>query len=227
MSRPTAARLICVLAGIASAALPYARVEAGKDAAAEGKSAELGGGLRDEFIAPPPLDAAPQPHPLATLRVRAPIRWLPPAGVVAAPRPLPSDGRHALFHRPAHSRTRLAFDRPGLPPRPPLAAGPLAYEPSPDPNRLPILPKRPTPDPARNTVTDDPTYAQSVRAVLAVMPSLQHVPAPFLRLQIPDPFALLTAVQMPDQPPETHPPETAADPPLPKTLRREKRRPAK
>ena len=71
-------------------------------------------------------------------------------------------------------------------------------------------------DRAPADVLTDPTLGESRRSSLAVAPKLRQTAAPFVELTIPDPFEVVNAIRMRNQPPDTDPPASPSAPPAPK-----------
>jgi hypothetical protein len=103
----------------------------------------------------------------------------------------------------------LAFPEPVTPEQPLLAAGERAREASPDlrePLPLPVLGQKQPELPA----AEDPTSDASARVALAPLSLTRMKPAPFLRLNLPDPFEHRLAVRLRREPSEDPSPVTAA-----------------
>jgi hypothetical protein len=96
---------------------------------------------------------------------------------------------------------------PNLPAVPALPAGPLVRLQSPDPNEVPPLPLLARPVPDRASLAD-PTVEASSAAALANSIPVRTQPAPFVRLNLPDPFEHHHAVRV------RTPPSEDAVPPL-------------
>jgi hypothetical protein len=78
-----------------------------------------------------------------------------------------------------------------------------------DVNRAPPLaPLTPQPTPDRASLDDATADASSAAAVAAPLPQRLR-PAPFLKMNLPDPFENRRAVQLPPLPPEQTTPVTA------------------
>ena len=164
---------------------------------------------------PQPLAPAPQPWASATLLPVPRQDYLPaPRGAMVRRR-----GDAAVlkppFLRRISEQADLAWDSDALRPRPVL-------RPSRPPAR--VAPKSVLdpwastgPDGARATADNDPTLDQSRRAALAGVPRLRHKTAPFLRVTIPDPFALAETIRLGVPPDDDDPPAPPPDvPPAPK-----------
>jgi hypothetical protein len=148
--------------------------------------------------------------------------WLPPANPPAAPHRLSSDGRYSLVSRPVRDLPPLAFaPAPFTPSLPELPTTPRAYAALPDPAQVPLQSAAFASRPDRPTVAADPTLDFSQQRVLSPILGMRLSPAPFLRLAIPDPFELVTAVELhrplPDDDPPAPAPGLPERPPLPVT----------
>lgn len=131
----------------------------------------------------------------------------------------------ALNIRPTTLAAEYAMETHGVQPFPDLPpTSPLAWADFPDPSELSVPITLSDPDAGGAKLSNDPTSGQSRLTVLAVHPPLRQAPAAFLRLVIPDPFALVEAVRLGPQamPPDNDPPslpETPPDPTMPVTPR--------
>lgn len=156
--------------------------------------------------------APPQPPSLPRGYRRYP---LPRAGLIALERPelLTASPRTTLISIPVPSLAPLrpyglpdlaplagiTFE-PEVPQRPELPNKPLVRTPSRDVN-LPIeLPVQSKYQPDRASLID-PAEAYAVQAAQGPLPRLRDQPAPFVRVDLPDPFANRTAVSDPPAPP--------------------------
>lgn len=106
----------------------------------------------------------------------------------------------------------------GVPARPLLPAGSLAWAESPDAGRMRGLPSEGLPNPDAIDPAGDRTLDRSWRAVLVPVSGSRRDPAPVLRLVIPDPFELEAAVRMAQPPPDTDAPVFVPDTPARPTL---------
>jgi hypothetical protein len=205
-----------------------ARETADKTATAEQAGGEefrfpddQGGQLLSKLLAPADRPAAvtftagPKVWPPAAA-VEQPTPPLPPAAV--NPPHLPA-GKAPPAARPAPIPEESPLLACRLAPVPPqvqhLPAGERVRTPAPDPNQpvaLPVLGQA-TPDRAS---LDDPTADLSLAAALATpMPSRSN-PAPFLRLNLPDPYEHRSAARLrAPQPEETMTPSLVSKPPRP------------
>jgi len=131
----------------------------------------------------------------------------------------------ALNIRPTILAAEYAVETHGVQPFPDLPpTSPLAWTDFPDPSELSVPITLSDPDAGGAKFSNDPTSGQSRLAVLAVHAPLRQAPAAFLRLVIPDPFALIEAVKFKPQamPPDDDPPslpKTPADLTMPITPR--------
>jgi hypothetical protein len=141
------------------------------------------------FLEQPELPLPPDPGELPRTPVvqsARPVR----------PQPLPEEPSLARRDR-----------SPDLPERPRLPVGPLVRLPGPDLNQpvpVPIL-AQPLPDRAPLT---DPSGEASLAAALAQPMPVRTTPAPFVALNLPDPFANQQAVRL------ASPPEEDPNPPV-------------
>ncbi|HUU09354.1 MAG TPA: hypothetical protein VM431_02305 [Phycisphaerae bacterium] len=145
--------------------------------------------------------------------------WLPPADVRREPLPLAAARQQAVPVRPDADVPALADASPsGVPARPLLPAGSLAWAESPDAGRMRGLPSEGLPNPDAIDPAGDRTLDRSWRAVLVPVSGSRRDPAPVLRLVIPDPFELEAAVRMAQPPPDTDAPVFVPDTPARPTL---------
>lgn len=202
--------LACVaVAGMAAVAATRSKVpQAGRPAAgAITASAPLA-----------PLVTAPEPAASSVLVPAPRGTWLPWALARQEPRPLPSDGQHALAVRTSADRPPVAGATPALPSAIVLPAGPPAYAAGPLVGDLSGLPSAALPGPDGIDLTCDPTLGEAREAVLVTTPQPRRTPAAMLRLVLPDPFELITAVQLRQAPADDDPPAPKVDPPLPRPV---------
>ena len=131
----------------------------------------------------------------------------------------------ALNIPPTILAAEYAVETHGIQPFPDLPpTSPLAWADFPDPSELSVPIILSGPDAGGAKLSNDPTSGQSHLAVLAVHPPLRQAPAAFLRLVIPEPFALIEAVkfELQTMPPDNDPPslpKTPPDPTMPITPR--------
>jgi hypothetical protein len=122
---------------------------------------------------------------------RDPEPPLSPLSLGDAPLPHPALEKPLKLQRPAEIPDgpplvdRLAS--PPLPQKQPLPAGARLRVPSPDVNQPPPLPYLGQPKPDRAPL-DDPTVDASLALALTLSPPLRMMPAPFIRLFLPNPF---------------------------------------
>jgi hypothetical protein len=98
-------------------------------------------------------------------------------------------------------------DQPQIPDRPQLAGGALSGQRAPNVNELPALPALAKPVPARASLEDPTADFSNEQAVARELP-LRTKPAPFQRVDLPEPFEAKRA----PRPVETEP---AVVPPVP------------
>jgi hypothetical protein len=88
-----------------------------------------------------------------------------------------------------------------------LAGGAPIRLSAPDVNQPPPLPILANPGIDRASL-DDPTADESLKSALSAVPPIRSNPAPFLRLNLPDPFENAQTVRLRAMPPEDHGPAT-------------------
>jgi len=101
-----------------------------------------------------------------------------------------------------------AASRPEMPQAPQLPVGDRVRLPGPDASQPVPLPVLATPAPDRGP--DDPTADFSAAAAQSGVVPARQVPAPFVRVSLPDSFENRDAVKLRDTPPEKGDPVTAA-----------------
>lgn len=118
----------------------------------------------------------------------APLRASGWAGETAALRP--------LVRQVARDQPSLAWELGPYPAWPYLMpATPPAFAPVPDPGRL-VAPWRPQePDGDRAVVAADPVLQPARQATLAGVPELKQKPAPFVKMNLPNPFETTAAIR--------------------------------
>jgi hypothetical protein len=176
--------------------------------------ADKGGKLLDETLRPPQKladEAAATPRP-KTLKVPRAVEQpevalavpalpmarpaLPPKAPPLRPHVLPEDApltayradpaRVNVQHLPAGALVRVASYNVNLPPALPILANPGIDRAS----------------------LEDPTAEDSLRVALSAVPPIRSNPAPFQRLNLPDPFENAQTIRLRAQPPEEHGPAT-------------------
>jgi hypothetical protein len=140
-----------------------------------------------EKTLPPAAHDAPAPRRLPPAALERPSLPLPPAPA-EMPR-LPAGKAHALRPRPLPEDLPLAghLNDPMTPQTQTLHAGDRIRVPSVDVNQpipVPIL-ARPI---SERALLDDATADASYKAALATSPPTRATPAPFLKIDLPDPF---------------------------------------
>jgi len=174
------------------------------------------------------LAPEPQPWPSDTILPNTKHWFLPTA---RAGHESPNANTKTSRLKPIHMRqtilaTEYATDTHGVQPYPDLPPmSPLVWASFPDPSELsvPIILSGPDGDDAK--LSSDPTSVQSRFSALAEQPPLRQKHVAFLRLTIPDPFALVEAVKFEPHamPPDNDPPalpKTPPDPTMPITPRK-------
>ena len=219
--RPTVA---CALAGIIAAwALTAGGAPSGDQYA---KARKVAKGDARMMQIPSSLASEPQPCPSDTVLPNTQHWFLPTARPGYESPSAKAPRLEALHIRPIILAAERAMDTYGVqryPDLPPMS--PLAWAPFPDPSELSVPVTLSGPDGDGAKLSNDPTSGQSRLAVLAGRPPLRQAPAAFLRLVIPDPFALIEPVKIdidampPDNDPPTLP-KTPPDPTMPVTARR-------
>jgi len=172
---------------------------------------------------PKPLAAKPLVRESDTITPNTPI-WNLPVARPGHDAPKKGTPRLAAMHGRA---TTVARERPAMayaeliyPELQPTTA--LAWSPKPNSNELSVPGKMSGPDRA---MSGDPTAVQSHEAILVGRPILRQAPVEFLRLNIPQPFALVDPIRMSAEamPADNDPPampQTPADPTMPVSPRR-------
>jgi len=210
-TRPTA-----LIVPPAAAAAPADRIEAAEDKKVGGEPLggdgfrfpdDQGGQLLSKLLTPADRPAAvtftAEPKALPpSATVEQPTPPLSPAAV--SPPRLPA-GKAPPAARPAplsEESPLLACRLASVPPQvPQLSAGERVRTPAPDPNQPVALPLLGLATPDRASL-DDPTADLSLAAALAApMPSRGN-PAPFLRLNLPDPYEHRNAARVRSMPAE-------------------------
>ena len=167
---------------------------------------------------PATLAPKPQPRPADTIVPNTPNWFLPAARPgheapgAKAPRLLGLHIRPTILASEYAMETYGVQRYPDLPPQ-----SPLAWIPFPDPSELSVPVVLSGPDASSAKLSNDPTSGQSRLAVLNGRPLLRQTHAAFLRLTIPDPFALIDAVKLEIEamPPDNDPPAVPLTPPDP------------
>jgi hypothetical protein len=169
----------------------------------------------------PPLAEKPEVWrsdllPVAT-RPAASVSHLPRAALGRDPALADAAKLRALRLRPSVDIPQVAVDSTLRLPAPFLRpATPLASSPSPDAAQL-AWPGAPTfADPGRATPTSDPAQDSARDAMLSVRPDVPQKPAPFLRVNLPDPEELVAPMRLEETPPDNDPPAFSLEmPPQP------------
>jgi hypothetical protein len=182
-----------VAAAAGADAGPDAKLVPGSAAPLVGRSfAQPLGPLPPELIVPPKAD------------------WLPPAQVREEPRLLKSAQQSAVPMRPAADLPPLAPSSvAGADERPVMVVGPRIQVASPDPAKAPPLPQRNIPTLDQVLRPGDPTLEQSSAAATATVLEFRKLPAPLLRLTLPDPFEAPALLKLLNPPADSEPPVSA------------------
>ena len=175
---------------------------------------------------PATLAPKPQPWPSDTI-VPNPPHWFLPAARPGHEAPNAKAPRLLGIHiRPTILALEYAMETHGFQRYPDLPpTSPLAWASFPDPSELSVPATLSGPDAGSAKLSSDPTSGQSRIAALDRRPLLRETHAAFLRLTIPNPFALIDAVKLeieampPDDDLPTVP-ETPPDPTMPITPRK-------
>jgi hypothetical protein len=167
---------------------------------------DTGGKLLDQFLQPadgalPLFVTRPRPLPAAPFLERPTLK-LPPFQGKAPRLKVMSSGRPPRPH-PVAEGMPLYSQR--LTPRPPVdiqlaAAAPLKW-PSPNTDDVPALPTLAVQQPDRAPLSD-PTGEASASAALQPVTAARTSAAPFVRLNLPDPFEHRDTVRLRTPPPE-------------------------
>ena len=164
--------------------------------------------------APRPFVTAPQPHGGDTIAPARAPDYIPRARGADVRRRGEAATQRPLHMRPVRDLPPLAVESESLRPRPVFApSAPAMRVARPDRDSAAAMWRRTGPDGGHATVSTDATLAQSARAALVGVPRLRQNPVPFLRLAIPDPFALVQAVALAPPPPDADLPAPPAPPP--------------
>jgi len=175
--------------------------------AAPGKKASSAADKDTGAVLPDPIDTIPQPWPADTL--------LPPTRAEYLPRVrIGEECRRGdtKTQRPAHMRPVMVLPEgvrksDASQPYPLLMpSSVLVQAVAPDPSQLFVSPILTGPDPGRPVLSSDPTAAQSREAAMAATPRLRQKSVPFVRLDIPDPFAAIEPIALHTTPPDSDPP---------------------
>jgi hypothetical protein len=154
---------------------------------------DAGGSLLAKVLPPAdrtvgPGDRTTQPVPRPAPPNKATFEPLPPARAQNVAPPLPAKARVAPLPRLVSEETlEVPRERVALPAEASLPAAERVRVPSPDINEPVALPVLAQPVPDRVSL-EDPTGDASTAAALAATLPQRVIPAPFLRLALPEPF---------------------------------------
>ena len=206
----------CALAGIIAVWAITARGAPSSDRYT--KARKVAKGDTPMMRMPGVLASEPQPWPSDTVLPNTRHWFLPTARPGLEPSNAKVPTLETIHVRPTILADEYATETYGVQPYPDLPpTSPLAWASSHNPSELSVPVTLSGPDGDIAKLSNDPTSGQSRLAVLDGRPLLRQAPAAFLRLTIPDPFALIEAVkfEIEAMPPDNDPPALPPTPPDP------------